>query len=145
MAQGYRWIFLFVLVQLGSLETLAGSVTKLRLELPEQDHVIDLTREAGLRKLASLADEMIRQSKASETGLHRSREKLLAGRAFADLSYDELKQYFSEPKDSISDKDRRGWRELRSLALKAIDCTPEARAHYHYYWQIQEIASAIAN
>jgi hypothetical protein len=143
MVQGYRWMFLLVLVQLGLLETLAGSVTKLRLELPEQDHVIDLSRDAGLRKLVSLADEMIQQSKASETDLHRFREKLLGGRAFADLSYGELKQYFSEPKDFISDKDRRGWKELRSLALKALDCTPEARATY--YWQIQEIASAIEN
>ena len=143
MSQGYRWIFLFVLVQLGALETLAGSVTKLRIELPEQDHLIDLTREAGLRKLASLADEVIRQSNASEADLHRSREKLLAGRAFAGLSYSELKQYFSEPTDFISDKDRCGWKELRSLALKTIDRTPEARADY--YSQIQEIASAIAN
>ena len=144
MVRGYRWIILLFVTQWGWCDALAGSGTKLRLELAGDDRVIDVAHDSGLRDLASLADEMIRRSQAEEAALHESRKKLLNDRSLADLSSAELKQYFSEPKDFISDKDRRGWKELRSLALKALDRSePALRRHYH--WQIREIAAAIRN
>src|SRR5687768_16629722 len=118
MVWGYRWIIFIVVARLCWCEALAANGTKLRIELPEADHVIDIAHDSGLRELVSLADHMIHQSKAQEEQLHLSRERLLGKRRFADLSCAELKQYFSEPKDFISDKDRRGWKELRSVALK---------------------------
>ena len=144
MVRGYRWIILLIVTQWGWCDALAGTGTKLRLELADDDRVIDLARDSGLRDLISLADEMIRRSQAQEAALHESRKKLLNYRSLGELSYPELKRYFSEPKDFISDKDRRGWKELRSLALKALERSePAQRQHYH--WQIQEIAAAIRN
>jgi hypothetical protein len=116
----------------------------LRLELPDEDRVIDIAKDSGLRDLVSLADRMIQRSETDEAALHALRKKLLNDRELADLSYSELKQYFSEPKDFISDKDRRGWKELRSLSLKALERSDPA-GRQHYYWQIQEIAGAICN
>ncbi len=144
MVRGYRWIILLIVTQWAWCDALAGTGTKLRLELAGRDRVIDIAKDSGLRELVSLADEMIRRSQAEETALHESREKLLNDRDLAELSYLELKQYFSEPKDFISDKDRRGWKELQSLALQALEPgEPALRRHYH--WQIQEIAAAIRN
>jgi hypothetical protein len=144
MVCGYRWIILLIVTQWAWCDALAGTGTNLRLELAEDDRVIDIARDPGLRDLVSLANEMIRRSQAQEAALHESRRKLLHDRNVTDLSYTELKQYFSEPKDFISDKDRRGWKELRSLALKALEPNePALRRHYH--WQIQEIAAAIRN
>jgi hypothetical protein len=144
MVRGYRWIILLIVTQWGWCDALAGTGTKLRLELAEDDRVIDIAKESGLRDLVSLADEMIQRSKAQEAALHESRKKLLNDRTLAELPHAELKQYFSEPKDFISDKDRRGWKELRSLALKALEPN-EPALRRHYNWQIQEIAAAICN
>jgi hypothetical protein len=144
MVRGYRWIILLIVTQWGWCDALAGTGTKLRFELSEDDRVIDIARDSGLRDLVSLADEMIRRSQAEETALHESRKKLLNDRDLGELPYAELKQYFSEPKDFISDKDRRGWKELRSLALKALEPS-EPALRRHYDWQIQEIAAAICN
>ena len=143
MVWGYRWIIFIVVARLSSCEALAANGTKLRFELPDEDHVIDIARNSGLRKLVSLADEMIHESKMQEKELRLSRERLLGERRFAELSLADLKQYFSEPKDFISDKDRRGWKELRSVALKMAECEPVQREHY--YWQMREIAAAICN
>ena len=144
MARGYRWMILLIVTLWGWCDALAGTGTKLRIELAGDDRVIDIAKDPGLRELVALADEMMRRSQAEETALHESRKRLLNDRDLRELSYSELKQYFSEPKDFISDKDRRGWKELRSLALKALERNdPEQRRHYH--WQIQEIATAIRN
>jgi hypothetical protein len=143
MVWGYRWIIFIAAARLCWCEALAANGIKLRFELPEKDHAIDLGSDSGLRELVSLADHMIHQSKAQEDQLRLSREQLLGQRRFAELSYAELKQYFSEPRDFISDKDRRGWKELRSVALKTGECEPARRQHH--YWQMREIAAAIGN
>src|SRR5688500_16319626 len=103
MVCGYRWIILLFVTQWGWCDALAGSGTKLRLELAGDDRVIDIARNSGLRDLASLADEMIRRSQAQEAALHQSRKELLNDQSLGELSCAELKQYFSEPKDFISD------------------------------------------
>lgn len=144
MVCGYRWIILLIVTQWGWCDALAGTGTRLRFELSEDDRVVDIAKASGLRELVALAGEMIRRSQADEAALHESRKKLLNDRDLGELSYAELKQYFSEPKDFVSDKDRRGWKELRSLALKALERSePAQRRHYH--WQMEEIAAAIRN
>src|SRR5687767_14069900 len=99
MVCGYRWIILLIVTHWAWCDALAGTGTKLRLELAEDDRVIDIARDSGLRELVSLADEMIRRSQTQETALHESRRKLQHDRSLTDLSYTELKQYFSEPGD----------------------------------------------
>jgi len=144
MVRCHGWFILLVVTQCCGWAAFAETVTKLRFELPEEDHVIDLARSTDLRKLAALADTMVARSEAGERKLHQYREHLRAGRHFGELSYEDLKRYFSAPKDFISDKDRRGLKELRLLALKSINCRdPQMREHY--FWQIREIAAAIHN
>jgi hypothetical protein len=114
------------------------------LRLPQTDVTIDPGRDSELRKALAIADSQIRKSEAQDRRWHSERQELLAARSFAEMSFADLKRYFSEPRHFISDKDRRGWNELRRLASTALD-TRDVEVRQECFWQMREIAAAMRN
>jgi hypothetical protein len=114
------------------------------LRLPQTDVRIDPGHDAELRRLIAIAESHINTSRVQEHQLRNKRQEMLAAAGFADMSSADLKAYFSEPKDYISDKDRRGWQELRRLAVQAlgVDATGVRQS---CVWQMREIAAAMRN
>jgi hypothetical protein len=106
--------------------------------------MIDLTRDSDLRRTIAIADDRIRTSEEQERRVHMERVALLSGRPFVEMSSAELKRYFSEARNFISDKDRRGWKELRRLATAALR-SGDLDVRQDCMWQMREIASAMRN
>ncbi len=115
-----------------------------RLRLPQMDLTADPNRDHGLREIIRAADGMIAQSEDQERALREHRSELLSTNRFAEMSYTELKSYFSEPRHFTSDKDRRGWKELRRLAAEALQAS-DFETVQDYSWKIREIAAAMRN
>src|SRR5215204_2037285 len=117
---------------------------RLLLRLPQTDITVDPTRDAGLRKIIALADSHIQRSHQQEHQRRTSRREMLAARPFSEMSAADLKAFFSEPKHFVSDKDRRGWQELRRLAGQALNLD-HADLRQDCLWQMREITAAMRN
>jgi hypothetical protein len=116
-----------------------------RIELPETDVIINPEFDSGLRKLIRVAEKQIAQSERQEQLLQERRRKLLEAKTFAQMSYADLKRYFSESDDDfISEKDLRGLKLLTELATWAIEA-PNGESRQRLIWQLREVAAAIGN
>jgi hypothetical protein len=114
------------------------------LKLPGAHVVVDLNRPEGLREVIRVAEARIKESEDQERELREARQRLLARRSFAEMPLPDLKRYFSEPRRFVSEKDRRGWKELRRLATIALE-GPDLDSREDCLWQIREITAAIRN
>jgi hypothetical protein len=114
------------------------------LKLPGTQIRVDLQSEAGLREAIRVSQSRIQQSEEQERQLHEERRRLRANHPFVEMPYCDLKRYFSSPRRFISEKDERGWKELRRLASVALD-TSDLELREGALWQMREIAAAIRN
>jgi hypothetical protein len=143
---GNRWSLWAGLIALTSLSGYGDSLPHRRsaLRLPGMDVTIDPSRHTDLGKVISLADSQIKRSEDQERQRKSERECMLADCPLAAMSFAELKLYFSEPRHFLSDKGRRGWKELRRLAVTALN-TDNLEVRQECVWQMREIAAAMRN
>jgi hypothetical protein len=114
------------------------------LKLPGAHAVVDLNRPEGLRELIRVAERRIKESEDQEQARHQAQDRLRASRSFAEMPVSDLKEYFSEPRHFVSEKEQRGWKELRRLATVALDAS-EVDSREECLWQMREIGAAIHN
>jgi hypothetical protein len=115
----------------------------LSLSLGSRKGSFRLSTREDLTNLVSATAESIRLSEAQEAEWQDRRKRMLRSRLRSDLAPAELKEYFSEPRDFISKKDRRGLAKLRQLTQAAL--AGDGRLDGEFYGPMIEIAAAINN
>ncbi|HKS36142.1 MAG TPA: hypothetical protein VJW76_03060, partial [Verrucomicrobiae bacterium] len=143
-----RWLLLVLLTPFmassSSLRDKGREVVDLPAVATAKGGTFDLKTADGLRDLIRATEARIELSESREKEWNEARERMLEARPLAEMSRTELKNYFDEPLDGLSRRDRRGLKEIRRLAAALLEAgTPGQREGLVRL--IQELAAAINN
>src|SRR5262245_37071216 len=104
----------------------------------------DVHTAAGLSNLIAAAEAGIELSETEEHKWRDAREQTRAGRPLAELPAQELREYFKEPEESITRRDRRGLEQMQRLARAALE-TNDPGKREGFAAGLLEIAAALQN
>ena len=99
---------------------------------------------SGLTHLITAVESLIQISEAEEMKWQADRRRMAAAIPLTSMNKAALKKFFSEPKELITRRDRRGLREMRQLARAALE-TSDPLNREALIGALLELAAAIHN
>jgi len=142
------WVLLSLLTPFvassSGLHNKRGEVVDLPAVPAAKGRTFDLETACGLQDLIHATEALIELSESREKEWREARERMLEVRPLAEMSRTQLKEYFQEPGDILTTRNRRGLGEIRRLAGALVE-TRVPGERERLVRLIEEISVAIHN